>query len=190
MDIKKLQSLISYDPETGSMVWLPRDPSYFKTYRGYAIWTSKYEGREVGCVHTLKSGYTFRVFSLQGFGKGSSRMSCHRAAWAIHTGEEPPAKIDHINQDATDNRWSNLRDGTSSVNEQNMYMRKDNTSGYPGVSWSKQRQKWEAHVGYRGKKINLGLFDCVIAAAIAAKQKRKELGFSDVHGLPRPKRSH
>lgn len=186
MNIELLRKLISYDPNTGSMVWLPRDPGYFKSYRGYAIWTARYEGREVGCVHTLKSGYTFRVFSLQAL--SSSRISCHRAAWAIQTGQQPPAKIDHINQDATDNRWINLRDGTLSVNERNMYRRKDNSSGYQGVSWSKKREKWEAHVGHQNKKINLGLFTSAEEAAKAAAAKRREIGFSPLHGRLRPKK--
>jgi len=185
MDIQKLQSLIDYNPETGSMVWKPRNPEYFRTYRGYAIWTAKYCGKEVGCSYTMKSGYTCRVFSLQGHGSGSSRMFCHRAAWAIMTGRQPPKKIDHINQDATDNRWVNLRDGTNSINERNMFMRRDNTSGVPGVSWSKLHRKWETHVGHKGKKISLGLFEDISEAEKAVRKKRGELGYSPLHGRPR-----
>lgn len=185
MDIERLQNLISYDPDTGSLTWKPRPESYFKNYRSYRTWTSRYCGKEVGCIHTLKCGYTMRVFSLQEESGKNPRMSAHRAAWAIMTGEQPPDKIDHKNQDATDNRWCNLRDGTKSVNERNAYRYRNNTSGRPGVSWSKQHKRWEAHVGHNGKKINLGLFDDLEEAAEAAERKRSELGFSPLHGRAR-----
>ncbi|WP_409345842.1 HNH endonuclease [Paenibacillus sp. MBLB4367] len=36
---------------------------------------------------------------------------------------------------------------------------KDNTSGYKGVCWLESRHKWRAHIGFKGKSINLGLFE-------------------------------
>lgn len=38
-------------------------------------------------------------------------------------------------------------------------LHKGNTSGHKGVAWIKQRNKWRAYIGYRGKQITLGHFD-------------------------------
>lgn len=34
----------------------------------------------------------------------------------------------------------------------------DNKSGYKGVYWIKDRQKWRAYIGFKGKQISLGTF--------------------------------
>lgn len=52
--------------------------------------------------------------------------------------------VDHINGDTLDNRRSNLRIATHAQNQMNQRRRSDNTSGYKGVQWSKQKQKWIA----------------------------------------------
>jgi len=54
---------------------------------------------------------------------------------------------DHISGDGLDNRRNNLRIVTMGQNNKNHMTRKDNTSGYNGVSWSKKRCKWIVHVG-------------------------------------------
>lgn len=81
--------------------------------------------------------------------------------------------IDHINGDGTDNRRSNLRDGSGGVNEWNRHKQKNNTSGYTGVCRSGQR--WKAEIRYKGKKVYLGLFDTPEEASEVyqtAKRKR------------------
>lgn len=49
-----------------------------------------------------------------------------------------------------------------------------NKSGHKGVRWYEQRQKWTAHIGFKGKQINLGYFnnlDDAIAARKAGEEK-------------------
>lgn len=36
---------------------------------------------------------------------------------------------------------------------------KNNTSGYLGVNWSEEKQKWHAKLGIKYKRIHLGYFD-------------------------------
>lgn len=67
-------------------------------------------------------------------------------------------KIDHINGDGTDNRRSNLRDGAGGVNERNTRMRKNNTSGYTGVSRYNLTNNWCARICVNYKTIKLGVF--------------------------------
>ncbi|MNJ25413.1 AP2 domain protein [compost metagenome] len=50
----------------------------------------------------------------------------------------------------------------------------NNKSGIKGVRWNEQRQKWTAHIGFKGKQITLGYFinkDDAIAARKAAEEK-------------------
>jgi hypothetical protein len=42
-----------------------------------------------------------------------------------------------------------------------------NTSGYRGVSWSAQRNKWVAYGRHNGKSVNLGGYTDIIDAAQA-----------------------
>lgn len=46
-------------------------------------------------------------------------------------------------------------------------LRRNNTSGYRGVSWSKAAQKWSAYIRRQGKRQFLGLFETPEVAAAA-----------------------
>lgn len=56
------------------------------------------------------------------------------------------------------NKISNLRVATRSENNHNHGTRKDNSSGYPGVYFHTQRQKYHARINVNGKSISLGLY--------------------------------
>ncbi len=66
--------------------------------------------------------------------------------------------VDHINRNRLDCRKNNLRIVDYQTNGINKGKQSNNTSGHPGVSWSKERQKWEAHIKLDGRKINLGRY--------------------------------
>ena len=95
---------LDYDPETGVFTWKGGAEARGKCSQGY---------RRMKIAGKLYTG--------------------HRLAWAWVHGEEPPAEIDHINQDKADNRIENLRDGANSVNFINRPLRPDNTTGVAGV---------------------------------------------------------
>jgi hypothetical protein len=84
-------------------------------------------------------------------------------------------EIDHINRIRTDNRKENLRLCNSSQNNINKHKDIRNKSGYKGVSWAKNSNKWRAGIGYNYKYIKLGYFDNIHEAARAYNQKAKEL---------------
>lgn len=75
--------------------------------------------------------------------------------------------IDHVNRNGLDNRKSNLRICTKKQNLVNTFTHKNNKSGYKGVSWAKQRNRWLAHITKDGKGITLGYFKDKKEAAIA-----------------------
>lgn len=55
-------------------------------------------------------------------------------------------------------------------------LRSSNTSGYLGVSWSKDKQKWHAYIkGLDGKRINIGRFSDKDEAAKAYNKKAFEI---------------
>jgi hypothetical protein len=81
--------------------------------------------------------------------------------------------VDHINGDTLDNRRCNLRIVDTSQNMINSKMRRNNTSGYKGVGFSKLDNKWFAYISVDKKRIGLGRFKDK-GDAIAARQKAEK----------------
>ena len=50
----------------------------------------------------------------------------------------------------------------------------NNTSGVKGVSWNKQKQKWEAYINFKGKKYRLGFYKELSDAAAARKEAEEK----------------
>ena len=82
-------------------------------------------------------------------------------------------KVDHINNDRTNNHINNLRWATISENNHNKKMKRTNTSGYTGAF--KDKWGYRARIKIDGKNIHLGRFDTVEEASEAYKAKAKEL---------------
>lgn len=109
---------------------------------------------------------------------GGTRMYAHRAAWLYTYGELPPfpLQVDHINGDRFDNRISNLRAVTPSVNTQNERVaRGGNSSGLLGVHWNSRMAKWRTSIRVEGGRISLGLFDDKHAAYAAYLEAKRRL---------------
>ena len=84
--------------------------------------------------------------------------------------ENPENKpfVDHIDNNALNNKLSNLRYATRYENSLNRPLQKNNTSGYAGVS--KSGDRWQAVIKEKGKSIHLGSFQTKEEAI----EKRKE----------------
>lgn len=67
--------------------------------------------------------------------------------------------VDHIKFDRLDNRKSNLRLCTRTENNRNVGLSKNNTSGFKGVSFMKNRGKHFAQITVDRKNLFLGYFD-------------------------------
>lgn len=88
-------------------------------------------------------------------GENPRRMYMHRQILNAKPGEE----VDHINRNPLDNRRDNLRIVASAPNKWNRaILSKHNTSGYAGVTWDRNRQKWAAYISHENKKVGLGRF--------------------------------
>lgn len=82
---------------------------------------------------------------------------------------------DHIDRNPFNNKSENLRVATKSQNAMNSRLRRDNISGYRGVSWSKQKKKWRSTININKAQKHLGFFDSIRDADIAYKNAAKDL---------------
>ena len=91
-------------------------------------------------------------------GVGKKSYQAHRLAWYLHHGFWPKEFLDHIDRNKLNNRIDNLREATKQENGMNLDLRRNNTSGYQGVSNHKQRNLWRARIWLKNKEIMLGYF--------------------------------
>lgn len=172
-DVCLLRKLLRYDPETGSLYWLPRPSEMFPKPQQANTWNTKNAGKE-----------TFTL-THKGYKQGTifdAKFRAHRVAWALYYGAWPALHLDHINGDRTDNRITNLREVVRSENQRNQKRRTDNTSGATGVSWYVLQGKWVAEIYVDGKKKNLGYFDTYEEAVSARKLAEVTHGYHPNHG--------
>jgi hypothetical protein len=139
---------ITYEPDTG-------------------VFTSKIsQGR-------IKAGGVMGYVDPRGYTQirvaGKSYLA-HRLAWFMHYGYWPTT-LDHINGSRSDNRICNLRMCNPTQNNWNRGSDKNSSSRFKGVTYVKNRGKWQASID----KIYLGYFSCEYEAALvynSAAEKR------------------
>ena len=95
--------------------------------------------------------------------KGRESISVHRLIMGAKKGEY----VDHINGDTLDNRKNNLRIVTNQQNGFNSNIKANNTSGFIGVYYDKNRFKWVASIKLNYKTIHLGRFKLINEAIIS-----------------------
>lgn len=170
-----LRDIISYNPDTGEMIWKTRTPESFSSSpkksaeAKCSTFNKKYAGQQA-FSHRAKHGY------FQG-SICNKPVYAHRAAWAIHHGEWPSGVIDHINGDGFDNRIENLRQTTQEINMRNRIQKKKCSDDVVGVQQAPSG-RWTAKISIRPKHITLGTFDTKEEATIARKAAEKVYGFT------------
>ena len=156
----RLKELVHYNPDTGVF-----------THRDHSRLFGKDAARKrerAGTLHPSGSGKMYLRVGLDG-----KFYTLHRLAWFYMTGEWPK-EIDHVNCDATDNRWANLRECEHIHNTWNRKTPKTNTSGVKGVNMN-AKGKWTARIGYRGQRFFLGQHDTLEQAKKAREDAAKRL---------------
>jgi hypothetical protein len=161
LSLEQARSLLSYDPLTGALNW-KRPPR-----RGVGIGPA-------GCVNA--DGY-----KIIGYG-GHEYMAIH-LIWLLQTGEWPEHGVDHKDRDTTNDCWANLRAATYSQNNQNMSLRKDNSTGVRGVSYDPKNQKFYTRIRKDHRVHWLGYHDTLAGAAAARQSAELKLfgEFSPLH---------
>ena len=112
----------------------------------------------------------------------NKKYYCHRIKYYMETGLDPKNKvIDHINRDWTTNqhiRLATISENQCNRNKQKRYAGLPTSSQYKGVSWNKEKSKWEAYITKNNKRQRLGYFlnekDAAMAYDVAAKSEFKE----------------
>ena len=103
------------------------------------------------------------------------RKHLHRLVYEhYHGAREPGREVDHEDRNKLNNVPRNLRMVTGSVNCANSPKRRTNTSGYKGVYWNRRAEKWHARITKDYKRILLGYFTDIHAAARAVNRAYEE----------------
>lgn len=107
------------------------------------------------------TGYPTRTYRLNGKTK-------HERLHEFVLGKPPRGLVtDHVDGNKLNNTAENLRFVSHSANVRNVFkLRKDNKTGYKGVTYSKHAQRWRAyHYDYDLKKqVHLGYFETATEA--------------------------
>ena len=128
---KRLSKVLNYDPQTGVFNW---------TKGGR-------KGKVAGTIHDVRG---FLKVSIDG-----NRHLLHRLAWLWMKGVMPRWNVEHLNDDHSDNRWSNLRMGDRELKRRYRAPQNEPTK-IRGVS--KVGDLFEAMIEAQGRTFNLGAF--------------------------------
>lgn len=102
-------------------------------------WTAQEMGRSCYAVHAKTRGLRFLM---------------HRLILGAPEGVE----VDHVDGDGLNNRRHNLRLATRRENGSNRRLNVNNKSGYRGVCFRENTQRWQAQIKVAGRTIYLGQF--------------------------------
>lgn len=142
---ERLRALVAYDPTSGVFTWRV-------DMRG---------GKKAGSV----AGHVGREErkSLRIDGK---LYSANRLAWLYMTGAWPAGVVDHRDLNPSNDAWSNLRDVSRSVNQENRAkaQRNNQSSGLLGVTFDRRRGKFIAQIKAPTRRKFIGYFESAEAA--------------------------
>ena len=171
-DIPTLREFLRYEPETGSLFWLPRDRKWFASDNHWSGWNKKHAGRQV--TGTKNSGYLVCHIFRRPF-------QGHRVVWALVHGEWPD-EIDHIDGNPSNNRLENLRNVSRIENCRNRRIPTHNTSGHIGIEHLPKRGTTPERLRVTvGRKL-LGRYYSLEEALSARVKYAENLGFYPNHG--------
>lgn len=124
-----------------------------KYHRLYKIWN----GMMQRC-HNKKAEY-YKDYGARGISVCNEWHNIENFINDMYPSYEEGLSIDRINNDLGYSK-DNCRWASKSIQTQNTRkIRINNTSGYRGVCWNKQRQKWKAYISISNKRICLGHFE-------------------------------
>lgn len=141
---KQLKELLVYEPDTGYLRW--------REMRGSRAAAGSIAGS------LSPKGYV----RIEILGTG---YNAHALAWLYVYGEWPSRQLDHINGKPADNAIQNLRLCNTQQNCAGRLKRKDNSTGFKGVS--QVGDKWRARIRVDYKGIDLGRHNSPKRAALA-----------------------
>ena len=140
IDQARLKELLIYNEHTGQFI--RRVTSY-----------NQLAGTIAG---SIRNGY----IRIQIYKK---RYQAHRLAFLYMTGRWPDNQVDHRDMNPANNRWSNLREASTSQNSMNKKKMSCSSQPYKGIR--RQGRRFAAEIKVEGKRIYLGTFATEIEAS-------------------------
>lgn len=160
LDQKRLKEILLYDEDTGVFT------------RKITLNYNSIENTTAG--YKDKDGYL--VAKIEGV-----KYRLHRLVFLYMTGSIP-SKVDHIDHNRQNNRWSNLQESSDTGNQRNRSLSKNNKSGFNGVSWCNKNNKWIAQISINNKAIHLGRYKNLSDAVLARVNADEKYSFHINHG--------
>lgn len=137
LTIDAVRHALDFDPAIGVFVW--SNPQSNAVKAGEAAGVVAANGR--------------RYINI-----GGEKHMAHRLAWFYIHGEWPSGDVKQPNGNYDDCREVNLIQQTRQTTASNRRVNAASKSGYPGITWSEKRAKWQVHVTRDYKQFGLGYF--------------------------------
>ena len=167
-----IQSVVKIDASSPSgLTWLIRQDVSWHS-RG---WNTRFANKTAGNKNTdVRDGYQCWRIGIT-YNNKTIRLKSSRVILLLHKGYLTKGKIvDHIDANPLNNKIENLREGTTVQNSHNTKLKKNNTSGYKGVSYNKKNNTWRARIAINLKQLSFGSYknkEDAIKAVIKARKK-------------------
>ena len=164
--VEYLEECFSFDKDTGLLFWKERPRHHFSSDKGWKIANVKHAGKQA-FTSPMGDGYYYSFFE-------GTAYAAHRVLWKLVTRQEPPDFIDHVDQDISNNCWSNLREATQS---QNFINRSGSWGkvGIAGIRGSQNGKKWIARIQKDRRYVHIGTFGSKHEAIAARNEVAKQL---------------
>ncbi|CAM0068555.1 HNH endonuclease [Vibrio phage K406] len=166
-----LQQCFKY--KNGNLYWKERPANHFKNLSDYRAFLTNQEGKVAGYYNKRTDskrkdfGYWRVGITL---GDAQAPFKLHRLIFLLEKGYLPKV-VDHKDGDQNNNNIENLREGDHKKNSYNLRTPVNNTSGYKGVSKSKDPKRrnkpYKASIEWDGYVFGLGAYTSAEEAAVA-----------------------
>jgi len=171
-----VRELFYANDQTGELFWRERTDDVEPNRRARNVFNKMYAGRKVGYE---RAGHGTTYLQVRAIGKV---YALHRVVWLYCYLSWPKGQIDHVDGNGLNNHISNLRDVTRSQNQRNAKRRKDNKSGFTGVTWNSKANKWLVRICTDSGRKHLGYFFCLKKAILVRDVANMKNDYHPNHG--------
>lgn len=154
LDQEELKALLDYDSESGLFKWRASNSNRVR----------------VGDVAGTVPAGTHRIIRI-----GTYNYRASALAWLFVYGQWPHGDVDHRDLNKTNDAINNLREASRSQNNANCPLRRDNKTGFKGVSSIPSSGKFRATIKIGDKQTHLGTYESAEDAHAAYFAKAKEV---------------